>query len=102
MNRLVLVLPLLSPLAARGDEAAVKAALAKPIIGPRQSMLELQDHLEPKIARLPAARSAAEWQAAAARLRQDVLARVVLRGEAAAWKKAKPGVEFLETIPGGE
>jgi hypothetical protein len=102
MHRITLALLLLLPLFSRANEAAVKAALGKPIIGPRQSMLEVQDYLEPRLVRMPAVKSAAAWEKTAARLRQDVLDRVVLRGEAKTWQVAKLGVKYLETIGGGE
>lgn len=93
---------MLLPLAGRADEAAVKAALARPILTPRQALLELQDHVEGRLPKIPAAKTAAEWEAVAARLRQEILDRAVLRGEAAAWAKAKGKVEYLDTIAGGE
>src|SRR5262245_47058278 len=91
---------LLAAGAARADEAAVKAALAKEIIPPRQTLLELQDFVEPRLAKLPPPTTAAEWEKVAEKLRQDVLDHVVLRGEAKAWGKAKTRVEYLETVPG--
>lgn len=102
MRRLVMVVAGLAAAAgARADEAAVKAALARPIVSPRQALLDVQDHLEARLPRLPAATTAAEWRQTAARLRRDLLDRVVLRGEAARWA-AKPGrVELLESINAG-
>src|SRR5262245_42136877 len=102
MNRITLALTLLLPLALHADEAAVKAALARPILTPRQSLLELQDHVEARLPKLPEAKSARDWESLAAKLRQEVLDRVVLRGEAGAWAKAKCNVEYLDTIAGGE
>lgn len=84
------------------DEAALKAALAREIISPRQTLLELQDHVEARLPTLPTAKTAAEWEALAARLREDVLARAVLRGEGKTWSKAKTAIEYLDTIAGGE
>ncbi|MFO0842577.1 MAG: acetylxylan esterase [Gemmataceae bacterium] len=102
MTRLTISLLVAVPLLAHADEAAVKAALAKPIIGQRQSLTELQDYLEPRLPKLPVAEDAEAWNKLAAKLRRDVLDRAVLRGEAKAWQKAKLGVEYLETIDGGE
>ncbi len=83
------------------ERGALEEALAREIIGPRQSLLDLQDYLEPRIPRLPSFPSAAEWEKYANRLRADLLAKVVFRGEAAAWRTAKTKVEWLETIAGG-
>jgi dienelactone hydrolase len=100
MKRLALLALLAAP-AARADEAAVKAALAKTVIPPRQTMLELQDFVEPRLPKLPTFTTEAEWVKYADKLRQDVLDRVVLRGEARAWAKTKSKVEYLGTL-GGE
>src|SRR5262245_38251008 len=78
MNRMTLAAVLLLPLAAGADEAAVKAALAQPILTPRQSLLELQDHVEARLPKMPAAKTPREWEALAAKLRQEVLDRAVL------------------------
>src|SRR5262245_29126558 len=100
MTRLTLSVLLALPLLARADEAAVKAALAKPIIGQRHALTELQDYLEPLVPKVPAFTDAKEWEKYAAKLRQDILDRVVLRGEGKAWSKAKVQTELLETTPG--
>src|SRR5262249_13739331 len=98
---LVLFSLLLASGAAQGDEAAVKTALARGIIGPRQSLLDLQDHVEPPIAKMPRLSTAKEWDAFATKLRRDVLDRVVLRGEAKKWRAAKLAVEYFPAGPGG-
>src|SRR4051794_28971339 len=105
----MLRLPLLSlllallPVSVRADEAAVKAALAKPIVGPRQTLIELQDHLEPLVPKVPTFKSADAWTKYARKLRQGVLDRVVLAGEAKKWQSAaKLRVEYGDKIEGGE
>ncbi|MBY0228771.1 MAG: prolyl oligopeptidase family serine peptidase, partial [Gemmataceae bacterium] len=70
-----------------------KAALSKRLLSPRQAMLDVQDHVESRLPRLPAPDEA--W---AKKLRADLLAKVVLRGEAARWD-AK-GVEYGDTLEG--
>src|SRR4051812_20360655 len=84
------------------DEAAVKSALARSLIAPRTSLLELQDHLEARLPKLPRLQTAAEWQKYAAGLRRDILDRVVLRGEAKKWAAAPGKVEYLKDVPGGK
>jgi dienelactone hydrolase len=81
-------------------QVAVRAALAREVIGPRQALLDTQDHLEPRIPRLPIFKSAAEWQKHAEQLRKDLLDRVVFRGTPANWR-GKVQVRWGETISAG-
>jgi dienelactone hydrolase len=83
-----------------GDELTVKAALARAIIGPRQSLIDLQDYLEPRVPKVPDVKAFAEWEGVATRLRQDILDKVVLSGAAKKWQAAKLGVEYLGSFPG--
>src|SRR5262245_33676128 len=87
---------------ARADEAAfVKKALGKSVTGPRQSLLDLQDHLEPRIPKMPVVKTAAEWEKHADRIRADVLSKVVFRGAAArGWRDAKTKVEYKGKLAG--
>ncbi len=97
---LVLVLGTAIP-AMAAEKSAVEEALARDVIGPRQALLDLQDHLEPRIPRVPAAATAEEWERHARRIRTDVLEKVVFRGAAKAWRDAKVGVKWFDAIPGG-
>src|SRR5690606_10390429 len=63
---------------------------------------EIQRFVDPKVPRLGKFDSAEAWAEHADGLRRDVLEKVVFRGEAAKWRDAKAGVEWLETIEGGE
>src|SRR5579885_3445425 len=93
---------LLFTAALRADEKAdVQAALARAVIGPRQTLLETQDYIDARVPRMPKVQTAEEWQKIADRLRADVLTKVVFRGEAAGWRDAKARVEWQQTIPGG-
>ena len=84
MSRVLpLVLALAVPVAA-ADVKDVQALLARPIIGPRQARLELEEHVRPRIPTLPPFGTTAEWEKYAAGIRRDVLDKVVFRGEAAA------------------
>jgi dienelactone hydrolase len=98
---LVLSLALVACGRAGADEAAVKAALGRSIITPRTSLLELQDHLEARLPKLPKFETAAAWEKYATKLRREVLDRVVLRGEAKKWAAAKLQVKELGTMAGG-
>jgi hypothetical protein len=79
----------------------LKALLGREVIGPRQTQAETEDYVEPRIVRMPAVQTAAEWERYAERLRADVLEKIVFRGEAAAWRDAKTKVEWLDTVAGG-
>jgi len=91
---------LAAPLYAQ-DKSPVGAMLAHEIIGPRQGLLDVQEYLDPRIPRMPAVKTASEWEKQAERIRQDVLDKVVFHGQAAAWRLAKGKVKWLDTIPGG-
>lgn len=67
---------------------------------PRQALLDVQDHLESKLPKLPTFDRPADWQRYADKLRQDVLDRVVFRGEATAWRKAKAKPVYGDTLKG--
>jgi hypothetical protein len=83
------------------QETDLKEVLGREIIGAPTAAVELQDHLDARIPAVPEAKTAEEWTRIAARIRKDVLEKVVFRGEAAAWRDAKTAVEWLGEIPGG-
>ena len=98
----VLLLFSLLPWPARADDAAdVKALLAREIVGPRQARLDAEEFIRKRVLRMPALKTAAEWDKEAARIRAAVLENVVFRGEAARWRDAKPGVKWLGMVKGG-
>ncbi len=79
----------------------VSKSLAREIIGPRQTLVETIRECESAIPRMHEVKSVEEWEKEAERMRSDALAHVIFRGEAAAWRKAKGKVEWLDTIEGG-
>lgn len=83
------------------DKSDVADLLSKSIIGPRRAMTDLRKFLEPKIASVPKLESVEAWTKYADKIRADVLDKVVYRGEAAEWREAETGVEWLDTIAGG-
>jgi dienelactone hydrolase len=84
-----------------GDAAEpLKEALAKPVIGPAAVIGELQEYCS-RMPAWPMARTPEQWQTYADGVRQQVLDRVVYRGEAARWRDAEPRVEWSDTIEGG-
>jgi hypothetical protein len=81
--------------------AEVRAALQRPILDEGRSQSDVQAYCEARVPPMPQPRTAAEWDKLARELRAATLDRVVFRGEAAAWRKRKTRVEWLETIEGG-
>jgi dienelactone hydrolase len=97
----VVLLLLVPASVSAADRADVQVLLGREVIGPRQSLLEVQDYLEGRVPAMPRVESKADWEKEAARIRAALLERVVYRGEAARWRDAPARVEWLETIKGG-
>ena len=92
----------LAPAAERkADEKDLAALLHQEIVGRTLPLAEIERFCEKRVPRMKSCKSAAEWEAAARRLRQQVLDTIVFRGQAAAWRRTPQRVEWLETIPGG-
>lgn len=83
------------------DTAALQTLLQRSIIDPDLALAEVQAYTENRVPLMPPVKTAAEWEKLANRLRHDVLANVVYRGEAAAWRDAKTKVEWIGTVDGG-
>lgn len=83
------------------ETSAIKAALERPILTPQQTLAETQKFCTERVVKFSGAKSADEWSQQADAIRKETLERSVYRGEAARWRDAKLGVEWLETIPGG-
>ena len=84
-----------SPGVTAAAELDLKAELSRPIITPQTSLEETQVFLERRIPRLPEVKSSKEWDALAAKWRQEVLDKVVFRGEAAKWRDHPLAVEYV-------
>ncbi|MBN9519660.1 hypothetical protein J0H58_14255 [bacterium] len=84
---------------ARADDAdSLRRLLDGPVLTPRTTLLETQEFLEGRVPRLPEPTTAAAWEKEADRLRAEVLAKIVFRGEAAAWKDRKAAVVVGEPV----
>jgi hypothetical protein len=82
-------------------EVFLKDVMARKILGPDQTLADTLAYAESIIPRMPDVKTVDEWEHIADRMRSDALNSVVYRGEAASWRDAKTGVEWLETIEGG-
>ena len=96
-GRLVFAMP--ATVRAQADS---KSSVAKPILTPGQTLADVSKYVEAKIPNPPTVKDKKEWEAYAAKLRQEVLDRVVYRGEAARWRDAKVQVEWSDAEAGGE
>lgn len=83
-------------------QAAVGEFLARQIVSPDLVLKEVERFCEDRVQRMPELTSVKEWEKYANQLRRDVMEKVVLRGRAAKWAKAKTKVEWIETLDGGE
>jgi hypothetical protein len=83
------------------DGSPLRAALAQPLLAPRQPLEEMRAFIEPRITKMPKITDRAQWELAAARLRRKMLDQVVFRGTAAKWRDAKVRAEWLDTMGGG-
>ena len=70
------------------DVEAIDQLLQRPIIGGETTLNEVQEFLERRIPAMPAFSSREEWEEFARSTRDQVLDRVVYRGQAAQWRDA--------------
>lgn len=61
--------------------------LGAEIIGPKQTLTELQEYVDPRIPRMPDVKEGKQWLEQAEMLRQQVLDQVVFRSEAQKWRQ---------------
>ncbi|HLU49269.1 MAG TPA: acetylxylan esterase, partial [Planctomycetota bacterium] len=82
------------------DASMIARILAAPLLPDGVAHAEIREYVRQRISVFPAVESLADWEVRAERMRDDILERVVFRGEAARWREAKGRVEWLETIEG--
>lgn len=101
---LAMLLLATSPLLRADDDADrtfVQSALDRPILNKGQTLSEVQNFAELRIARMPEVKSADEWSKAADTLRERAFNEVIFRGEARAWRDAKGRVEWFDSFEKG-
>ncbi|MBI4626512.1 MAG: hypothetical protein HY736_25250 [Verrucomicrobia bacterium] len=80
----------------------IQKLLERPLLAPKQTQHEAEAFCDERVPRMPAVKTAAEWDALANKLRRDVLDRIVFRGaQARQWRDARTQVVWGETMPGG-
>jgi len=80
---------------------SVAPLLEHQILDPRQSELEVRAFTASRVPLAPLYNNIPEWEKYAANLREDILNKVILRGEARRWAEMPTKVEWLDTIAGG-
>jgi dienelactone hydrolase len=87
--------------AARPDGSELQMALERPLLPAGTPLGELRAFIEPRIVSPPKFESQLKWQQEAAKIRCEMLDKIIFRGPAQAWRQAKTGVDWLDTVPGG-
>lgn len=90
-----------TPRAGAADVESVTAALGVKLLPAGQPARELRAFMGARIVAPPEFSDRAEWEAAAERLRREMLEQIVFRGQAAGWRDADCQVEWLDSIDGG-
>ncbi|MEO1979896.1 MAG: hypothetical protein ABGZ24_05220, partial [Fuerstiella sp.] len=88
-------------IAVADEEFTVQSALAQRIIDPQLPLREVQAYVESRILPMPEPDSVAAWETYINGVRQEVLDKVVFRGEGQNWRSQPTEVQWLETIAGG-
>ncbi len=91
----------ISPAGAEVPPETIKTCLEKTALTTETTLQETQRYCADRVPRLPVFATLAEWETYAQKLRADTLANTVYRGQAAAWRDAKLGVEYLDELEGG-
>lgn len=84
------------------DEETLRAILSRENIGADLALAEVEDYCEARVPMVPQVDSVEAWEKLASQWRQEMLDKVVFRGEAAKWREAPKQVEWIESIPGGD
>ncbi len=98
---LLAAIAVLGARAAGAEPAALEAVLAEPILPAGEPLREVRAFIAARVPEVPRAADREAWEAAAGRVRRDMLEQVVFRGSARAWREADCRVEWLDTIDGG-
>lgn len=67
-------------------------------VSPRQATLDVQEHIESKLPKLPTFDTPEQWAKYADQLRTEILDKIVFRGEAAKWRTFASKPVFGETM----
>jgi len=95
---LLLALALAPLVFAQADASGLAPLLREEILAPAVALNELREHIVARVAKPPAASSAAEWTQTAGRLRRHLLDDVVFHGWPKAWIEAPPRFEETGVI----
>lgn len=93
-------IPFLLVAGAWGQTPWLEEPLTRPVLKPRQTLLETQLNFAARVKPMPAIADRAAWQKYATELRERILRDVVFRGEAAKWRITATREVWLDTLPG--
>jgi len=99
MRRLRFLLALVSGVVF-AQTSPIESALSKPLLAPNQPLIEVQVYTAAHVKSMPSVGSVAQWEQVSDQIRNDVLDRVVLQGEAKNWLTAKTRIEWQDTLTG--
>lgn len=85
----------------RNATLTIESALAQRLINPDLPQSEIEAYTESHILPMPEVTTVGEWETYAKQVREDVLKKVVFRGEAAKWRTLPTKVEWQGEIEGG-
>ena len=78
----------------------LETLLSRTSLDEKQPLIEMQAYTASRVPVMPTFKIRADWQTYADQLRNDVLNKVVLRGEAGNWAKTPLKVEWADVIQG--
>ena len=84
------------------NQATIKELIDAPLIDPALPWQQLQKYVGDRIPEFQTPEELADWKDQAKQLRQDMLEKVVFRGEARQWRKTPGRVEWFDKIETGE
>jgi dienelactone hydrolase len=87
--------------AAKPGISELQMALEQSLLPAGTPLTELRAFAEPRIVAPPKFESLLRWQQDAAKIRQNMLEKIIFRGRARAWRQAKTEVAWLDMVPGG-
>ncbi len=82
-------------------QSDVESLLNREILDRATPLSEVQTFVESRVPLMKSYAASDQWNSEADKMRQEVLEKVVYRGQAVKWRDARTSVQWLETIPGG-
>lgn len=97
----IMCLGLLTGITVADEELTVATALAQRIIDAQLPLREVQTYAESRVLPMVKPETVAEWETYIENVRQEVLDKVVFRGEAQRWRSEPTQVQWQDVLEGG-